>query len=458
MNYFDLALPSRANFLVGALAVALIGILGLGTLIEVMYLLPSPGGDSVQFLRVSHTFCAWGFLGTDSARLPGDRFVWHGFLSPYFYGSSGLGCTPRSYYSLNAILKIATALLVLRVAREAGHARISGLALAILVVAAQAKVQFRPEALAIFIVFLAEWALLASRPVAFGIAEGLLCWCQPTVWGLYSLFVLLRKGSTLFNRSGWILGGFSVTFIVLSMLYPFPLVDLLTGLSNQARRLSGSGGAGEDSLDYYVATHFLPFWFALFLAAFAVCCRRTPWLLLMTPVLWWFGPRVPPTNYILISLLPVVVSVAMNAPGRRVSILFPAACLVVGLVGAAQGLVRDGLTIAQYGNSFAETSTLIDRDARSNDFTIGLLPSFVFLTNPSLSPTRRFVTQADPGARREGSVIDYFVVTGRPLSPCPLQTSSQTNSLSLFGRVIFNSNSGYGVYRCVRKPEKAADG
>ena len=77
---------------------------------ESVYLLPAPVGDGILFLASAHNLCSSGFLGTslfpsDPAGL--NRYVWHGFLSPWLYGKLNTTCSVFGYYALWLALTVA---------------------------------------------------------------------------------------------------------------------------------------------------------------------------------------------------------------------------------------------------------------------------------------------------------------------------------------------------------------
>jgi hypothetical protein len=429
----------------------LIAALALRFVAEVICLLPSPVGDSGFFITASANYCGSGFLGTTAYQIDPtgqSRMVWHGFVSTMLFGAAGASCGARSYYFVLWMLQAATLGAVLVLARLRGYSVAATAGLALFALAAQTACGFRPETLAILLVVLAEIALARSWYLVLGALAGTLLCTQPTVAGIYALSTLILRPELL-KRSLPIGAAAALTTAALLALYPFPVADLVEGIRLQAVRLVGRSDGSV--LSYYLLNTSLPGWGLLFLASVAAAVRRTPWFLLMVPVLWFFGPRVPPVFYNLVPPSVMLIAVIFERS--------PAVANWIGILGAGVALLglgfvntRDLMTAYRYGDTFVATSVRVATLAREGR-TFDSFPPLLALTNPELRLTDprvhpRYSSAAAPGG------LNIFAVNGMPRPPCPSESPAETAvSLPIGKKILFNSNSGWMIYVC----ESSAD-
>lgn len=427
-----------------AVCVALVAI---ALALQAALVLPVPFGDPVMFLAAAHHYCASGFFGTSLYPIdPGglDRYVWHGPLSPLLHRYLNPSCSLAGYYLVALGIKASSAWLVWKIGqhnRMAPH--VTG-AVILVVLAAQGQIGFRPESLAIALMLAAEYALLAQRR---GWASGLitaLAWTQPTVFGLYFLFIVLLRPSMMRSLLSPSPIALSVAVSgVMIAVYPFPLVDLLSGILRQAS--INAGRVGEPGfLTFYGFSHFLPGWAIAFLVALICLTLKKPALLALWPFLWWFGPRVPPTHYNLIALLPILSLYALASAhedvfGRWQKALF---FLLIGVAlgGLGQLFLRDALTVTHVGNGVREARLLVEGDLNNPGVRLGHVDGIVHLL---VGSGRLKLAMQRPG----DEVVSYYMVSGQAQSPCPSQ-SPDFGGLSLAGVKLYSSTAGWQLYRC----------
>lgn len=425
----------------------LAAMLALRFVAEVIYRLPSPVGDGGFFVTASINYCRGGFLGTAAYPIDPtgkDRMVWHGFVSPMLFGAASVSCSARSFYALLWALKAATLAAVGVLAQRRRYPPAAMLGLAAFVLAAQTASGFRPETLAMLLVVLAEIAICTEQPVALGVLAATLLCTQPTVAGLYGLSLLLLRPE-LIRRWRPIGSGALVTLAVLLALYPFPVLDLVNGIRLQAVRLIGRSDGGLGG--YYVLNPYLPGWGLLLAAAASMAVRRRPVWLLLVPAMWFFGPRVPPVYYNLVPLAVVLLAFALESVPPAAAARLGLAAVAVGALGLGFATTRDLLTAHSYGNTFEATSARVAALAHAGHRFAAVAP-MIALTNPDLRLMDPTAATAHSNVVH-GTAADLYAVNGTPRPPCPVQpTDDQPVSLSIGGRRVFNSNSGWMIYVC----------
>ena len=415
-------------------------------IVEFPFLLPSPVGDSAYFITATANYCRAGFLGTTAFPIDPSgqsRMIWHGFVSPMLFRVLSLSCEARGFYLGLWLVKAITAVSIITLARRRNFSALSTFGAALFVLAAQTGIGFRPETLAVLWVVLAELATECGLYFALGtIAAALLC-TQPTVAGIYVATIsVLRTG--LIKHWFAIVSGGALALLVLLFVYPFPILDLIQGIGLQARRLIDRSDGSLVS--YYLLMPALPGWgLLMILAAISVASRR-PSFLLIVPVLWFFGPRVPPTYYNLVPTCVLLILVGIGWATPKSANFLGAAALACGLCGLIFLGARDSLTIYRYGDTFAATREQVAQLAASGtSFTE--VPGFLTLTNPELrftDPTVKLRVPVDSATR-----ATIAAVNGAPRPPCPVDgPSAPSVKLALGPWTFFNSNSGWMIYVC----------
>jgi len=430
----------------------LICVLASRLVIESNWLLPSPVGDGVLFLTASVNYCRSNFLGTDAFAIDPSghsRMVWHGFVSPMLFGVLIPRCNTSGFFICLWLLRALTAAGILFLARLRNYSSLTAIGLAVFALAAQYQTGFRPETLAILLIVLAEIVLEFDQYVLLGAVMGTLLCTQPTVAVLHGLVMLVTRFEL---RKHWrrIAVGYVVAVFLLVALYPFPVRDLISGIFLQAKILVNR--ADGNLVSYYLLSPSLPAWGLLLFAACLFAGLRKPMLIVMLPVLWFFGPRVPPTSYNLVPTCLILLIIACAWWPSRVANLLGAGSLIVGALGLALMSMRDVLTISTYGDTYRTTRDAVNQMAARGEI-IDTAPPFLALTNPSMHFTDpNFVRAATTTSST--TIVNLYAVNGRPNTPCPEDSPSPSVSLSVSNIALFNSNSGWMVYVCRRRDLK----
>jgi hypothetical protein len=429
----------------------LAAILMCRVILDIYFLLGAPVGDSILFLDSAHNLCAQGFLGT--ALVPLDpigqnRYVWHGFLSPWLYGKLNLNCSVTGYFVVAICIKLISIVVTYMTSRELTLTRWQSVSACLVTLMVTYKVGFRPEPVAIILMLCIELCVSKSRHSSMAALASALMWTQPTVFGLYLLYIVFRRPDLIASmlKIGPILSFLGATAF-LSFLYPFPVLDLLQGLRSHAAMISNRGDGAFWA--YYGFTDFAPMWFFVFSFAFLFSAIKRPLLILLLPALWWFGPRLPPTIYNLLALLPIVLLHACVDGGRKAGGALLIGALLVAVVGLSQICLRDGATAYLYGRTLEMARSEMLKDANDPSIALMKIPDYGRLwfsgsgrlgTGP-LSET----TAVNATARR--LKVNYYATSLTRQSPCQ-NTSPTIPSVYIFGKRIFNSTTSWLSYRC----------
>lgn len=441
-------MPERAASSPGFTAVwwLLLGALAWRFMLEYLSLLPSPVGDPAYFITATANYCRTGFLGTTAFPIDPSgqsRMIWHGFVSPMLFRVFSFNCGARDFYFDLWLIKAATAVSIMALARRRNYPPLAALGAALFTLAAQTGIGFRPETLAILWVVLAELATERGlHPTLGAISAALLC-TQPTVAGIYVATIAILRTELIKHWFAIFLGGICA-LLALLFVYPFPIFDLVQGVALQAHRLIGRSDGSVAG--YYLLMPALPGWGLLLILAAIPVARRKPALLLLVPVLWFFGPRVPPTYYNLVPTCILLILVGIGWTTPKIGKLLGIAAITSGVVGLGFVGARDSLTIFRYGNTFAATrnqvAQLAAAGARFED-----VPAFLTLTNPEqrfTDPTAKPSVAVESAAR-----VTIFAVNGTPRSPCREGgTTAPAVRLAIGTWTLFNSNSGWMIYVC----------
>ena len=425
-----------------AVAVVMVAVLLLRFVLDVAFLLPSPVGDSEFFLTSSVNLCSSGFFGTSVYPIDPTgqaRMIWHGFVSPMLYSALDVGCSARGYYLVAWGIQLLTCAAVVLLARARDLKLLPTLGMALLTLAAQVAIGFRPESVALLLMILAEIAVRFRQPAILGAIAGTLACTQPTVAAMYALTMALLRPELLRRWLPVACGAIAAALLLL-ILYPFPVADLLTGILLQAKKLIGR--ADGSLVSYYLLQPALPAWGLLLLAAIALAVRKRPMLLLIVPVAWFFGPRVPPVFYNLIPLCILLVAFCLETCPPRLAGYVGMASLLVGAAGLGFVSLRDVLTAQRFGDTYSHTRSEVAALVASGANLVHV-SSIVALTNPELEIT-------NPRRQAHGSAsgrnLSIVAVNGAPQAPCVAETRDV--SLKMGSIRLFNSNSGWMIYVC----------
>lgn len=423
--------------------------------------LPAPVGDGVLFASVAQYHCGSGRFETPIFPLDPTgayRYIWHGIGWPWLLSLLNPTCSIEgSFVALSLVMVGTAALAWWAVART--HGRLVAAAFVLVVFALQAKLMFRPEVLAIALVVLAEGLRARGRLWAWAWTLGLLAWVQPTVF----LIAAAHAALTL-DRAGWralwrdAIPGLGMALALhgaIAAFYPFPMADLLHGLS-----LQGQSFAARDDgslFIYYLRSDFFPALGLAMLAAFGLAAWRRPVLLLLLPLIVYFGLRVPPAFYNLVPLFVVLLMGLLPGEGapartgaRRHALRVLALTAALGALGLAQSVARDGVGAwRQHASPEEALASLQAAQARAQR-VCGVPPWFTLLLRAdAFEPNHRPVLRTCPA---HGGV-DLVPATALPSHA--RATECRRHAVNVLppwlektaGR-LFRSSTGYGLAVC----------
>jgi hypothetical protein len=158
-----------------------------------------------------------------------------------------------------------------------------------------------------------------------------------------------------------------------------------------------------------------------------------------------------PGNYYMFGLTPILFYLSINFNKKKyikkskiINILF-SFILLVTIVGYSQYFVKNILTIKYYKDDYESTLNFID----NNLDKIDRLPSFAFLVNNKIRLENYGIKNCQ-NCNKLNSKKEYNIreANGNK-NPCPDDILNNKDfSIKFFGKKIFNSNSGYGIYIC----------
>ena len=447
-------------------AVLLLTRLLLGLLIQY----PAPDGDSVLFASVAHYHCGTGRFETPIFPLDpagGIRYVWHGIGHPALLSWLSPTCDVAGLYLAQTLILLAAgALAWLTVAPRRGQ--LLAVLFALVVMTLLAKQGFRPETSATVLALLAEWMRARQRSTAWALAVGLQAWVQPTTFILYLAWVLASADAAELRRllrqaPVWLPSSLLLQ-AGLWLLYPFPLHDLLQGLSQQgqsfAQRSDGS------FFLYLIRSDFFPLFGLLFAAAFAQVAAWRPRVVLLLPLLWFYGWRVPPTYYNLVPvfawlLLALLLREEAGTAGTSDTDRRPVATVLAGALLATGGLSQSALRDVNSWLQYGTTQTVARaqwQSLRSQGLVACAVPAHFTLMLPAdafeRSHTPRLLACGLAPEWQRRDLVSSVAMKNRPDAGACTQWP-QRHGLPGVDKV-FRSDSGYGFHVCPARTEGAA--
>lgn len=463
-SFADVDSKSYRAFQIALLSIGLVALLAR-LIINLMWQLPAPIEDSALFASVSINKCVHGIYGTPTFPLDptgADRYIWHGIVSPALVSFLMPSCDVLGLFAAQTAIMVLTFLFVTYATFKGCRNIFTALIVGVIAAALQAKIQFRPEAVAIFLYVLAEFVRKNGFMALWGVTACAIAWTQPTaaiIYGTYALLSVKKSELTLIWRNILIFIALIAIFnLVAVYLYPFPIRDLLDGLAVQGQNFVDR----EDGtvFQYFIRSDFFPlFGFALLLS-FGLRCVERPALILLIPLLWFYALRVPPAYYNCAPLLVMSIYLGAIRPltqsaDLRLTRISKASILVVGALAACglwQGVARDLNSKMAYGVGPAKALEVAISIEKSGKKICGM-PAFF----PLLMPGRQFASSFDPKfslanceAGPDQDVIDLVQSSSadkQRVEKCfyPFESSSS----SFLGK-IFRSDSGYSFYLCHR--------
>lgn len=423
--------------------------------------LPAPVGDGVLFASVAQYHCGTGRFETPIFPLDPTgayRYIWHGIGWPWLLSLLNPTCTIEgSFVALSLVMVGTAALAWWAIAPMRG--RLVAAAFALVVFALQAKLMFRPEVLAIALVVAAEALRARGRWWSWAWLLSLLAWVQPTVF----LIAVAHAALTL-DRTGWLalwrdaIPGLGLALALhgaIAAFYPFPLADLLHGLS-----LQGQSFAARDDgslFIYYLRSDFFPALGLAMLAAFALAAWRRPTLLLLLPLIVYFGLRVPPAFYNLVPLFVVLLMgllhenhTPVQAGVRRHALMVLTLTAALGALGLAQSVARDAVGVWRQ-HAPPETALASLQAAQARPQGVCGVPSWFTL----LLPADAFEPNHQPVLRTCAAQGGVDLVAATALANHARATECQRQAVNALppwlertaGR-LFRSSTGYGLAVC----------
>jgi hypothetical protein len=410
---------------------------------------PAPVGDGALFLSVSLYRCRTGIFSTPLFPLDptgADRYIWHGIGHPALLSALNPGCGAEgAFVALSVIMAVTFAVAFFGLRTRVGAP--VALFVAASVFALQAKQGFRPETTAIAVVLGAEVLRWHRRVPAWIVCGSLLGWVQPSCLILYLPYALLSARRQEFADAvhSWKLWLPAAALVNLAILiaYPFPIVDLLQGLATQGRNWIGWHEAGSIAT-YWIRSDFFPLFGAVFVAVYLLAAVGNRKLLLLAPLIWFYGVRVPETYYNVVPLFVALLVSVLPASGVRAATV----TAVLALAGLAQSEARDIVSLVRYDATMQVSAARFDALVSA-----GAVPCRVPYFFTMFEPASFFESAFHPMARacrqqRDGRHVDFLQAngradstTGRLCTPWPLASTRMEGT-------PFQSDSGYSWIVC----------
>jgi hypothetical protein len=423
--------------------------------------LPAPVGDGVLFASVAQYHCATGRFETPIFPLDPTgayRYIWHGIGWPWLLSLLNPTCTIEGSFLALSLVMVGTAALAWWAFARTRGPFVAG-AFALVVFALQAKLMFRPEVLAIALVVAAEALRVRGRLWSWAWLLSLLAWVQPTVF-----LIAAAHGALTLERAAWralwrdAIPGLGLALALhgaIAAFYPYPLADLLQVLS-----LQGSSFAARDDgslFVYYLRSDFFPALGLAMLATFALAAWRRSALLLLLPLIVYFGLRVPPAFYNLVPLFVVLLMGLLDenrAPARvdvhRHALVVLALTAALGALGLAQSVARDGVGAWRQHASPEDALASLQAAQAHAQQVCGVPPWFsLLLPADAFEPNHRPTLRACP----PHGGVDLVATTAQASPARAIECQRHAvNALPPWlertaGR-LFRSSTGYGVAVC----------
>jgi hypothetical protein len=432
-------------------------------ILEVIYFLPSATGDDLWFLKVSFNICrdnSFVVTSTDVYKHGGEqlKYTTHGWFSLYLQGKLNFNCSLRGLFLFSFFIKLITSLYLLLYLNKIKINKIFSTAIILTTLLIQLKLQFRLEPFIILLYSMLFYYFEKKNYPISGFLISLIFFSQPTLFVIISLFGFLIyfveiKKNLLFLITGFLFGSFLLLYI-----YPYTFNGYLLGLWEHRGALSNSqtlldGGLNEDYFRnvfrYYILVPFYPFSGILILILIFLLIKNKPILALLLPILFFFGPNAPSSNYVLISLIPFFIIlyfkilVTKSRSKNLENILFTT-ILLISLAGFTQYFSRNILTAFNYSNQIHKTKEFL----LTNINDIEKFPGFAFMLDEKF----KFISMGDN--KKHLNIYRYKTksVNGS-INPCPNSKYNELKNqhLTIFSYKVYNSNSGYGIWICESK-------
>jgi len=244
------------------------------------------------------------------------------------------------------------------------------------------------------------------------------------------------------------------------------LTEYIDGLWNHRGVMRGSqtildGGLNltylNNLITYYVYTKFLPLFLFLFSFLYLALIYKKKLLILTFPLIFFFGPNSPASNYVLIGMTPFLMILFIEfientkTKLNYFNFIF-SLVLIVSTLGISQYFLRNIFTAITYSQELNKTKNFL----LDNIDNIDTFPGFSFMLDDKL----KFVSIGK--IDRENLMIAHgidelsndhnlniYSINGLR-NPCPENKhyENKPQQIKIFSKKIFNSNSGYGIWIC----------
>ena len=428
-------------------------------ILEVVYYLPSPTGDDLWFLKLSFNICRDDvFVVTNYNVFKHNaetlKYTTHGWLGPYLQGKLNFNCSLKGLFLFSFFIKLFTSLFLFLYFNQIKFNKIYSIVIILATLLVQLKLQFRIETFTILLYSILFYYFVKKNYLISGFIISLIFFSQPVllvIIGLIGFLVFLQeiKKNLLF-----LITGFSIGFFLLLYIYPYTFNDYLAGLwehrgafNNQTLLVGGlNKGYIYNLFQYYIIAHFYPLLGIIILLLIFLIIKNKPILSLSLPLLFYFGPNVPSSNYVLISLVPFLTLIYLGlsknkSKSKSIDNKLYLIILLISLLGFAQYFSRNILTVINYSNQIFKTKDFL----LTNINNIERFPGFSFLLDEKL----KFISMGDKKELIETYKYKTFSVNGSR-NPCPNNEFNKLKKhhLTILSYKIFNSNSGYGIWIC----------
>ncbi len=357
--------------------------------------LPVPAGDAFWFYPVAKDYALHRVLANpfESPLSATDfRFRWHGWTYPYVL--AWLSATLRwplftcdlLFVGFNTAFALLLLGVFIRFEYESPK-NLIGLALVLpplylycLGMAGRPELLALPLVIAI-VISTSKWL---HRPMLLiltcGSSFGLLMCTQPTVcilaallWVSYVIAVLPPR-DLLPCLTGIMVLSLTLSAVLTQLVFPYGLLDWLSGLAAHARILSSRSKA-ESFVEYFLFNLRQPLaglWIALFIGASYRLARSRSvpgvqagpltWVMLggVAAFSWFVGVRLPQTSYNLFLFIPLMMVIVVAAALRfdhAIGIWSVLLVLSIAALLSLSRLVVEGIWSKQHGTSYAHFRT-----------------------------------------------------------------------------------------------------
>tara|TARA_Y100000992_G_C21271511_1_gene497184 strand:- start:2266 stop:3570 length:1305 start_codon:yes stop_codon:yes gene_type:complete len=409
--------------------------------IEVIYLLPSPQGDEKYFVNLMVNICNFNTFEVETtphAEKGQPEWKLHGYLGYYIFSKLNYSCETNIYFLLNYLVKILSILLGYFIFKKNNLDLFSNLLCLFTIIICQLYNPFRPETFSIFVYLLILYFFCIKNFYITGFFISALFFTHPTIFYLFGLFYLLNEYRIIFKNFKKLFLGFLIGIVVIHSSYEYSFFDYLLAPLNNSGTYNINGFKFDHLIEHYVLNKKAPFFLLIFLILYFYTFKINRLMILTLPFIFFFGPMTGLHEYNLLALIPLLLYlISKNGNSSKIKLKFILPIVIILM--SIPYLSRNIYTIIYYGNNFELTAKFIE----TNKSKIRYLPTFIKFTNPKIKLKKN--TQPE-NIIFEDKFVDLYDVSGNRKQCKTL--SKKKPGKKIFGKKIFNSNSGYDVYVC----------